>query len=120
MLPPAESIQFGPLTSASAAITGGACLLRGWSLYNTDQADNALIEFVDGSTATDQIVAVISLLPNESTRDYPAGAGIGVRVSLTAIVSAGTVFGTVWINPATRVGNWELVSGELLLDLGNE
>ena len=119
MLPPAETVALPTLTGGYA-ITGGACLLRGWSFVNTDDSNPAALTLYDGSSTDGPIVTAITLNPNESTRDYPAGAGIGIRTALYIDVTLGSVTGAVWINPATRVGDWELVSGERLADFGLE
>ncbi len=77
----------------------GAACLRGWSFQETTGGAGASLVIFDGPAAAGQIVAPITLLAGESTRDYPSGDGILLRTGATVVVVAGEIAGALWLTP---------------------
>lgn len=108
---PAARSQPIDTTTSDVQVLGGAAFLHGWSLEETTGSAGASVVLRDG-TGTDGVFIVgITLLPGESTRDWLAGAGIGVRTGLFLEVVAGSVEGAAWVLPATLDGPWEVAEG---------
>ena len=83
-------------TGQSGVVLGGPLLLFGWSLRESTGAAPAQLDVYDGADATGQPVATITLIANESTRDYPGLPGITCRRGLYVNAVAGSVAGVVW------------------------
>jgi len=71
-------------------------VLRGFSVWETSGAARAEMVLRDGFSDTGQIVAVLSLAPGESQRDW-FGDGIAVSTGLYVDLVAGDVAGAVWV-----------------------
>ena len=73
---------------------------------------SAAFNLYDGVDEKGQLVAAFTLASNESTRDYPAGAGIEIKGGLFLEMLSGSIQGAVWVTPADRYGAYELLFGE--------
>lgn len=82
---------------ASGVVIGRDTLLLGWALRNTSATIAAQLDLYDGLDPTGQPIAPITLVGNESTRDYPPAPGILCRRGLYVDAVAGSVAGVVWV-----------------------
>lgn len=83
-------------TGRSGVVLGGPLLLFGWSLRESTGTAPAQLDVYDGADATGQLVATITLIANESTRDYPSMPGVLCRRGLFVNAVAGSVAGVLW------------------------
>ncbi len=87
-----------PANTGSFVILGGEVRLVGWSLRETTSIASARIDFYSGSNNTGILIATISLAPGESIRDWLPPYGIGAD-GMAAVVTTGSVDGSVWVIP---------------------
>jgi hypothetical protein len=111
LLPPAQPIGI-PTTTADVTIIGGALLLRGWAWIETTGTAAATFDLVDGLDENGQLVVPFSLTAGQSTRDPLIGSGIEIKNGLFLEMLTGSIRGSVWVTPADRYGNYELLVGE--------
>lgn len=87
-----------PATSASVVLMPGAGVrVGGFSLRETTGTASADVQLVDGSAATNTVIAEVTLTPGQSIREVLPGLGVEVRVQLFLIVNSGTVRGSLWV-----------------------
>lgn len=94
-----------PITVAgggSQVSIGGNHLIMGWSLRETTGAAGAVVDIFDGQDATGQILATLSLVASESTRDWLGPDGIETDIGVFVRVNSGAVSGAVWIRERER------------------
>lgn len=103
---------FAPPSSGEFDVFVGAGILRGWAFFQSDGAGPAFLTIYDGPEAAGQVIAPISLVADESTRDYPPGNGIMVRTSLTIVTSGEDSTGSLWFTPLTHAADVEWAFGE--------
>lgn len=99
---PARTIAVATRTTDTLLI-GGAGIITGWSWVEPTNAAGAAFDLYDGQNATGTLLASITLLQNESTRDLIAGAGLEFRQGLYLDILSGSVKGAVWIVTAESV-----------------
>ena len=89
-------VPFGP-ASVSLQLTTLSCWVLGWSIREYTGTADATFELYDGQDDTGDLLATISLVNNESTRDYltepwlPAEAGVHLRMI------SGEIVGSLWL-----------------------
>lgn len=105
-----ETVAVG---ATDLVIVNGAALLRGWAFQENTGTDPATLEIWDGTGTNGLLVAPISLKAGQSTRDYLPGAGIEIRVGVFFTVTAGELFGSLWVSPGEFVDNFVLVKGPI-------
>lgn len=82
--------------TGSQRVLGGPSLLMGWSFLETTGTASASVEVWDGADTTAQLVAVVSLVAGESTRDWLGPGGVYCSEGLFVNVLTGAVRGTLW------------------------
>lgn len=111
-LPPAMVFPFFASGSSETIVFEGAGVLRGWAFQeNTGSAGVDLVIY-DGPSGANQQIAPISLIANESTRDYPPGNGIVVRTALVVGLVDGEVAGSLWFTPITHADDLDFAFGQ--------
>jgi hypothetical protein len=109
-LPPARTIALGTITADATAITG-AGILFGYSFTETTGGAVAEVQLLDGTDTGGAFITDITLLADESTRDWFGLPGLVFRNSLFVDVVAGSVAGAVWVVPGEHVNAYILAQG---------
>lgn len=99
-IPAADAIE---IPAASRLLIRGRCLLKGWAVRETAGVTNARLALRDGTTASGRRIVPISLLANESTRDWLSEEGIAFEQGVFFELVAGTIEGSVWVIPEVRL-----------------
>lgn len=86
--------------TADVSVLAAACTLLGWS-FAENAASAAVAEVIirDGTDDTGEIVAIISLNPDESVRESAPNPGIALATGAFVEKSLGTTRGCLWIVP---------------------
>jgi hypothetical protein len=89
------------VSSSKNRPTRSAAALVGFSFRETTGLANALVYLREGENVTGDIIAVISLAPGESVRDWfgPGGINVGDR-GLYVDVASGAIDGAVYLRGA--------------------
>lgn len=87
-----------PLTVGSFVVLGGPCRLFGWSLRESTGGAPCRIDLFSGGNNTGILLATVTLLANESNREWFPQFGIEAN-GIAAVVAAGAVTGTLYIFP---------------------
>lgn len=93
-----EARQITNNQSMRMSVSAGA--LAGFSIRETSGVNGALVRVHDGFDANGDVLVIISLAANESTRDWLLPAGIGFTAGLYLEIANGTVEGAVYLAPA--------------------
>lgn len=86
-----------PATVAGATFATGPVRLMGWALKESTGAAAAAFELYDGTDTTAQSLAPVTLVANESIRDWFGTHGIICERGLFINVTAGSVRGTLFV-----------------------
>lgn len=84
-------------TTLSVVVFAGACRVHGWSFDETTGAAPAKLRIRDGADVTGPRWVTITLLANESTRDFTDDAGLCFESGVFIEVVAGSVGGCVFV-----------------------
>lgn len=90
-----KPISCGATTTNYTFISRGG-RLYGWSFEETTGAAVAQLELIDGSSDSGDRIVPITLLANESTRDWLGRPGIQITRGVYLKVVAGSVRATIW------------------------
>lgn len=93
---PIDPIHIATTTVGQQFITRGG-RLYGWGFEETTGTTPALCSLIDGTNAGGQTIVPISLLANESTRDFFGKPGLRVRNGVFLNVISGSVRATIWM-----------------------
>lgn len=99
---PAEHEAFN-LTATSRVMFRYPVILYGWAMTNPDGANPASIDVIDGANTAGEILATVDIAPSGSTREWPTGNGVGMRVGTVLNVTLGQVKGQLFYGPAHLV-----------------
>lgn len=103
MHPISEPIKFD-LSSADECVLHSGALLYGWSFIESTGGAGVTFDVIDGEDAArGLLIAPISLVGGESTRDFFGSAPMLVRVGLTIGNVAGAVKGSLYVTPVWRL-----------------
>lgn len=91
-----------PATVAGTLFANGPIRLMGWALKESTGAAAAAFELYDGNDATGQSLAPVTLVANESIRDWFGAAGVLCERGVFLNVTAGSVRGTLFVKLAAR------------------
>src|ERR1700744_1728800 len=85
-----------PTTTTDVQLISREGRLYGWSFEETTATAGALVGLIDGSSNNGQVLASISLLANQSTRDIWGKPGIRCRGGVRLRVFSGSVRATIY------------------------
>lgn len=102
-IPPSQIVSV-PTTTTSVQLVNGACLVTGWSWRETTNSAGATIELYDGTGTGGNLLASITLVANESTRDLTATNGVVAENGVYLSVVSGSIKGALWAVVADRYG----------------
>jgi hypothetical protein len=98
---PACHVEFD--TSAGGlVIVSSELILYGWSIVNESTTTEAEVDLYDNTSAQAIPVWPVTLLPQESSREWFGDRGIWLRRGLYAAAAIGAVKGAVFWLPAAR------------------
>lgn len=86
--------------AGSKLVVGSALILMGFSIVNESTTAEAEVDLFDGVDAESTPTFPITLLPQESVRDWFGDRGINMLVGLFASAAIGGVKGSVFWYPA--------------------
>jgi hypothetical protein len=86
-----------PTTSADVPVTSKACLLVGWSFFETSGSAGATAEIRSGDASTGTYVAGVSLASGGAASQHAANEGILCEGGISVHRLGGSFRGSVWI-----------------------
>jgi len=86
-----------PATTGISAVASPDGVLTGWALHETTGAAVATVSLFDGADAGGVLLATITLASGGCSIQGTGVHGLRVRQGVTAVVTAGSVAGTVWL-----------------------
>lgn len=110
---PAAKILPVVLDAAPLQAFGGMIILRGWALLNPNPAASVQVVMYDGTNNTGTPIAVVDLLPSESTREWFSDGGIAVESGLYIEVGSDVVGGSIFYSDASLYGGIAFVNGAI-------
>lgn len=109
-LPAAEAIPISDRTTDLQVISGLA-LITGWSFIEMTGAATAQVNLYDGTSANGALIAAISLIANESTRDLIPAPFVAAMSGVYLEVLTGEIMGSLWTIPATLENGYAFADG---------
>lgn len=110
MIPLARSFQI-PTRTTDLALGTGFYAVTGWAFRETTGTAGAVLEIIDGIDANGNLIAPITLLANESTRDLQGIVPLGVEMGIFVHVVSGSVKGALWAVPGSELGDIAIERG---------
>lgn len=91
-----QAVSF-PATTGNVPLISGDAMVCGWSIIETSGAAPAQLTIMDGSDASGQPIAYVTLAPGQGVNDIISVPGIYCTRGVTVLVTAGSVKGVVWL-----------------------
>lgn len=86
-----------PATSTSRLLYSRGAVVMGWAFVESTGAGTARVNLYSGVDTTGTLAVPISLLADQSTRDYLSPAGVYFPSGVYLEVVSGSVVGSVWV-----------------------
>lgn len=86
-----------PAAGTSGIVVAGAALLLGWGVKESTGMGSATVDVFDGSDATGQLTVPITLVTNESVRDWLGPDGLLMVRGIYVRATAGSASGSLWV-----------------------